>query len=69
MEMTLQKVTTIEQNVMVLQLKKVEHKDTILCLYKVWLSRRWIEGKIVQIKLWQKVPICARVKKGLKDKK
>lgn len=59
----------MEQDIMFLQSKKVEHKNTIRFLQEILMNRYQIEKKIKEIKSWLKKPIYAQAKQGLTDKK
>lgn len=57
--MELQKVAIMEQDILFLRSKEIEHKNAIRFLQKVWLSGHQIAGEIGGIKSWLKEPIHA----------
>ncbi|MCJ1348647.1 hypothetical protein MMC31_006879 [Peltigera leucophlebia] len=66
-EIELQKVASMEQDIVFLRSKEVERKNPIWFLQEVWLSGRQIEEEIRGIKSWLKEPIYAQAKRGLTD--
>ena len=67
-EIELQKVASMEQDIVFLRSKKVERKNAIRSLQEVWLSGRQIGEEIGGIKSWLREPIHAQAKRGLTDK-
>lgn len=59
----------MEQDILFLRSKEIEHKNAIRFLQKVWLSGHQIAGEIGGIKSWLKEPIHAQAKKRLTNKK
>ena len=61
------KVANMEQDIMFLRSKKVERKNTIWSLKKIWLNRRQIGEEIRGIKSWLRELIHAQAKQELID--
>ena len=67
-EIELQKIASMEQDIVFLRSKEVEYKNAIRSLQEIWLSGRQIGGEIGRIKSWLREPIHTQAKQGLTNK-